>query len=187
MRRAQEYMQLARSRDKLGEVKARGPALLSIEGALKTLRRDRYLGGWQQRSLVPPVPGTTPLTPEQEKAQRAREREQQRLQERAEYAIRTGNTYPPSGTPLAKWQHVICEVGQRREQNIPNVLDALGHNLHILLRHARPEEEGRRLAEPTNDHDEAEYRVGLIEELREGVAWLTRVIEEAEAARRRED
>jgi hypothetical protein len=160
---------------------------LSIEGALKTLRRARYVGGWQQqRSPVPPVPGTTPLTPEQEKAQRAREREQQRLQERAEYAIRSGNTDPPSGTPLAKWQHVIYEVGQLREQNIPNVLDALGHNLHILLRHARPEEVGRRLAEPTNDHDEAERREGMIKDLREGVAWLARVIEEAETVQGQE-
>jgi hypothetical protein len=45
VRRAQEYVQLARGRDKLGEAKARGSALLSIEGALKTLRGARYVGG----------------------------------------------------------------------------------------------------------------------------------------------
>ncbi len=121
-----------------------------------------------------------------EARQRAQQRERQRLLERAEYALRSGNMDPPVGMEYGKWQQVLYEAVALREQNLPRVVDALGHNLHILLRHAWPEEVGRRLAEPTNDHDEAEYRVGLIEELREGVAWLTRVIEEVEAARRRE-
>jgi hypothetical protein len=68
-----------------------------------------------------------------------------------------------------------------REQNIPNVLDALGHEFHILVRHSQREEVGRFLAEPVNDPEEAEYRNGMIADLRDGVAWLLRVIEEAEA------
>jgi hypothetical protein len=81
---------------------------------------------------------------------------------------------------------VLNQATQIRAQNLPNVVDALGHELHILLRHARPEEVGHYLTESTNDPEEAEHRSRMIENLREGVAWLTRVIEEAEAARRRE-
>ncbi len=188
VRRSQEYMQLARGREPLEELKARSPAFSSIQGALEFVRmaRGEARPAQPRPGEVGPVQGTTPLTPAQEKVQWIKVREQRRMLERAEYAIRSGNFDPPPEIEGAKWQHVLYEATQLREQNVPHVIDALGHNLHILLRHARPEEVGEHLGEQTSDHDEAEYREGLIEELREGVAWLTRVIEEAEAVRGRE-
>ena len=187
LRRAQEYMYMAEHRDELEEAKARGSAFSSVQGALGYLRRAQHVPGWaNQPPGVPPVPGTAPLTPAQENVRSAKEREQRRILERAEYAIRSGNFDPPPEIEGGKWQHVLYQATQLREQNVPHVIDALGHNLHILLRHADPEAVGRHLGELTNDYDEAEHREGLIEELREGLAWLTRVIEEAEAARGRE-
>ena len=182
VRRAQEYMYMADRREELEEVKARGSAFLSIQGALEYLRRARYVGGgWQQYpSLVPPVPGTQALTPEQEKRQRAKERAEQRLNDRAEIALRTGNIEPPADLNVspAQWEYVLSRVVALREQNIPNVLDALAHELHILVRHAKPEAVAKHLLEPVNDPEEAEQRNLITEDLRNGIAWLARVLED---------
>jgi hypothetical protein len=188
VRRAQEYMYLAHGREPLEELKARGSAFSSIQNALEFLRmvRGEVRRAQPREGVVGPVPGTSPLTPAQEKVLELRERKKRRMLERAEYAIRSGNVAPPADLKISAgaWEQVLYEALKLRKENLPNVIDALGHELHTLIRHARPEEVGRRLAEPTNDYDEAEYREGLIENLREGVAWLTRVIEEADAARR---
>jgi hypothetical protein len=188
-RTAQVYMLLARRRDEIEEAEAQSSAVFSIADALRALTAPVLPPSWSLPGLGP---SATPTEKEREQEarrtarERAREREQRRMLERAEYAIRSGNFDPPPEIEGAKWQHVLYEASQLREQNVPHVIDALGHNLHILLRHADPEAVGRHLGEPTNDYDKAENREGLIEELREGVAWLTKVIEEAEAVRRRE-
>ena len=187
VRRAQEYMYMADRREELEEVKARGSAFLSIQGALEYLRRARYVGGgWQQYpSLVPPVPGTTPLTPEQEKRQRAKERAKQRLNDRAEIALRTGNLEPPAdlNVSLEKWAQALYEVTVLPEQNLPNVLDALAQELDILVRHAPPEAVAKYLLEPVNDPEEAEQRNLITEDLRSGIDWLSAVLEEVEQRR----
>lgn len=166
LRTAQVYMHLARRRDEVEEAKAQSAAPLSIEGVLRVLGQQ-----------------TTPER-EQDARRRAEERREQRLNERAEYALRTGNYEPPADVQISPgaWDQVLYQATQLRARNIPNVIDALGHELRILLRHARPEEVGRYLAEPGNDYDDAEARALLAKELREGAAWLARVIEEAERA-----
>ncbi len=79
----------------------------------------------------------------------------------------------------------MYEASELRRRNIPNVLDALGHQLDILTSNADPEKVGRFLTEPTNDYEKAEGRRVLAAELRLGAKWLARVIEgldEAEGA-----
>ncbi len=79
-RTAEIYMRLASRRAELEAAKAQSAAYLSIAGAL--------------RSLTAPA-----LPPEEEQRQEARRvaavRRQKRLEEWAEYAIRTGNMAPP--------------------------------------------------------------------------------------------
>jgi hypothetical protein len=80
-RTAQAYLLLAHRRAEIEAANAQSSAHLSIDEALRFLGRSR------------PTP---PLEREQEARRRAREREEQRLNERAEYAIRTGNLDPPT-------------------------------------------------------------------------------------------
>jgi Protein of unknown function (DUF3102) len=188
-RRAQEYMYLARNRGEIEELKARGSAFFtSVDHALGFLRSMGEYARGQGPMGPPPVLGSEPLLPHQEKLQVMREREEQRLHVRAEYAIRTGNMDLPADVKVSPgaWEQAVWRAVQLRGENIPNVIDALGHELGILVHHAPPEKVGRYLVEPTNDYDEAENRNILIAELREGIAWLQRVLEEAEAVRGRE-
>jgi hypothetical protein len=184
-------MLLARRRGEIEEAEAQSSAVFSIADALRSLTAPVLPPSWSFPGLGP---STTPTEKEREQEARrtararAREREQQRLAERAEYAIRTGNYELPPEPKISPgaWDQAVRGAVALRGQNIPKVVDALGHELDILLRHADPEAVGRHLGEPTNDHDETKYREILIEELRAGVAWLTWVLEEAEAVRGRE-
>lgn len=189
VRRAQEYMYLARGRKDLEEAKARSPAFFkSIEGALEFLRAARHYAT-QEHPEPPPFPSLQPPVPLQARLQRARERDERRLMDRAEHAIRTGNLDPPLDLAgdAGKWDHVVYQVVAERRQNIPNVLDALAYELHILVNHARPEEVGKDLATAVNDPELAEWRADMLENYRDGVAWLTRVIEQAERTRGQKD
>jgi hypothetical protein len=187
VRRAQEYMYLARGRTELEEIKARGAAFSSIENALEFLRmvaQDAAAG--RPAGEDPGVPRERPIPPPIAKAKRARERGEAKLHHRAELAIRTGNlALPPADlrVDVAKWQMAIWEVMARRDQNHTNVLEALTHELHILVRHADPEAAGNYLAEPVRDREEAEYRKTMTEDLRAGMAWLARVLDAADRQR----
>jgi hypothetical protein len=76
---------------------------------------------------------------------------------------------------------------QARRDNLPNVLDTLSHQLHILSKHSDPEEAGRYLAVPTNNREVNEDRAAMLEELRDALPWLQRVLEEADVhARQRQ-
>jgi hypothetical protein len=187
VRRAQEYMYLARGRAELEEIKARGAAFSSIENALEFLRmvaQDAAAG--RPAGEDPGVPRERPIPPPIAKAQRARAREEAKLHHRAELAIRTGNLEKPPAdlrVDATKWQMAIWEAWARRGQNLTNVLEALAHELHILVRHAQPEAVGKYLTEPENDPEEAEYRKTMTADLRAGMAWLEQVLQEAERQR----
>ena len=177
---AQVYMRLARHKAELIEEDAERARFSSIRTALVAIAPS------QPMPTVPHTAGPLSDGERQRRAAMVAERKGQRLAQRAEYALRTGNHEVPADASPGAWEYALWEAAQLRGRNIPNVIDALGHNLDILLHHAQPDEVGRYLAEPTNDHDEAERREGMIEDLREGVAWLTRVVEEAERARGQE-
>jgi hypothetical protein len=179
-RTAQVYMQLAKRRDLVERAKAQSSAYLSIAGALRGLAPQAF--------GPEPVPGTVPLPPDQEAEERAKERETLRLLPLAEYALRTGNWMEPEGVKASPgaWGRALDRATEVRRQSIRNVVDVLAHELDILVDVAAPEAVGRYLAERPNDPDEAEARSSMLAELREGMAWLQRVLEEAEAARGRE-
>jgi hypothetical protein len=184
-RRAQEYMFLARNRADLEDLKARDPALSGIQGALEVLRIVHRLARNEQPPGPPPVPGTTPLNPAQERLQKLREREVQRLLPWAEYSLRMGTPHLMAGpkTTPEGWGRAIERALEVRREHLPNKVDALAHGLRILSDTVTPESVARYLVEPTGDVDAAEAHSDMLEELREGVAWLERVLEEAEAAR----
>jgi len=175
-RTARAYMRLHARREELSQ-NGSTVAVLSIRDALKALAAPCSQG-------PPPVPGTVPLTPEQERGRRAKERKHQRRLQRAEFAIRSGNLEPPpdlSANDAAAWQQVLYEALALRGQNISNVIDALGHSLHILVNHADPEAVGRYLVEARVGYEEAEKRADQLAELREGAAWLQRVLDACKA------
>jgi hypothetical protein len=185
VRRAQEYKYLAERRDKVEEEsKARnGASFTSIRAALDFLRRTRYTGeGWfQQESQLPTPEVEKELTPAERRRQRAKEREEQKLLQRAEFAIRTGNLeLPPDLGDGAKWQQAVWGAMAQREQNLPNVIDALAHELDILVNNTDPEQVARYLTEQRVGYEEAELRAAVLAELRAGASWLQRVLEEAE-------
>jgi len=191
VRRAEEYMYIARRRDKIvEESKARHGAFSSIRAALDFLRRTRYTGGgwFQQESELPTPEVEQEPSPAEAARQRAKERAEQRAQqklnERAAYAIRTGDLEPPAdlGANAIEWDFAIQRVVSLREQNMPKIIDILAHQLDILVKQAPPEEVGRYLAKYSGDYDVAEQRAAMRAELREGIAWLQRVLDEAEQA-----
>jgi hypothetical protein len=67
-----------------------------------------------------------------------------------------------------------------REAHLSTLLDVLAHQLHILSHHADPEKVGRYLAVPTNNREVNEDRAAMLEELRDALPWLQRVLEAAE-------
>jgi hypothetical protein len=108
-----------------------------------------------------------------------------KLLRKAEFALRTGNLDPPGDLTNEEskgWQGALIKAQHVREANLPNVLDIVSHQLGILSSHADPEATRRYLTEQRVGHEEAEERADVLAELREGIAWLQRVLEEAEAA-----
>lgn len=197
VRRAQEYMFLARGRADLEEVKARGSAFSSIENALEFLRLVKRAASEVRPEGVtvapgPPIPGVTVTElPIEAKARRAKEREVQKLLPWAEYSLRMGNHLLMGNikaTPEGR-QRAIERALEMRREHLPNVVDALAHQLDILAHTVEPEDVGRYLTEhltgQRNDPDGAEQRADMLAELREGLPWLQRVLDEAEGAQGR--
>jgi len=176
-RTARDYLRIWRNRELLAaRQNGSGAAKVSIRAALKALAPPR-----NERPF--PVPGTEHRTPEQEAAQRAKERKHQRLLQRAEFALRTGNLEAPpdlSPTDYPKWPQVLIEAQADRGKNLPNVLDALAHQLNILSNKADPEAVGRYLTEQRLGYEEAELRADVLAELRAGLPWLQRVLDQAD-------
>jgi hypothetical protein len=189
VRRTQEYMYLAERREYLEKVKARGSAFSSIGSALEFLRLEAKIAAGHRPEGLPVAPGpsvpgvmTTEL-PIEAKSRRAKERAEQRLTRKAEFALRTGNLDPPgdlTNEEAQQWLGAVYRAQHVREANLPNVLDIVGHQLHILSSHADPEATGRYLTEQRVGYEEAEKRAEQLAELHEGAAWLQRVLEEAE-------
>ena len=189
-RRAEEYMYIAGRRDKIEEEsKARHGAFSSIRAALDFLRRTRYTGGgwFQQESELPTPEVEKELTPAEAARQREKERQEaakeQRLMRKAEFALRTGQLDPPADLTIEEakgWQGAVYNAQMGREAHVEPLLDVLAHQLHILSHHADPEKVGRYLAVPTNNREVNEDRAAMLEELRDALPWLQRVLDEAE-------
>ena len=167
-RLAEDYMKLARRREQIEEAKTQRAAFLSIREALRVIERPRMIGG------------PDPLPPAEEIARaaarrRAKARKERKLTERFEEAIRTGALEAPADLDISPgtWDQMLYKYVVERQRNLPNVVDALTAELDNLMRYAPPEELAGYLAVP-------EENAELYEELRRGVAWITRVLEEAD-------
>jgi len=183
-RTARAYKQLYERREDLIAQNGNGVATMSLRDTLKALAVPREPYG-------PPIPGVEPPTPEQEKRQRAKERAEQRLLRKAEFALRTGSLDPPadlSNEEAKNWRTALLEAMAVREQNLPNVLDILGHQLGILSKSklAAPDKAARCLTERVG-YEEADKRAIVLAELHDGIAWLQRVLEEAEREQRQNE
>jgi len=181
LRRAQEYMYLARNREELEEAKSAGVApFTTAQDALRFLRDLRPF--WREKRYAPPPPGIKPVTVGEERRQRAQAAKDQRLMRKAEFALRTGDYTPPvdlAADEVKKWAGALYRAAQVREANLDNVLDMLGHLLEILSEHIAPEQVARYLLERRVGSEEDERRADVLAELRAGLPWLTAVLEEA--------
>jgi hypothetical protein len=182
LRRAQEYMYLARNREELEEAKARGIApFTNVQDALRFLRDLRPY--WREQRHPPPLPHEDLLTVGQARRQKAAEAAEQRLMRKAEFALRTGDYTPPADLAtdeVKKWAGALYRATHIREANLDNVLDMLGHQLEILSEHTAPEQVARYLLERRVGSEEDERRADILAELRAGLPWLQRVLEAAE-------
>lgn len=168
-RTARAYMQLWRNRAVVEEAKRQGVAVLGVGEALRRVAIAATHSGplWGLEG----VPGSNP------EAARA-------LEEAAEQERRELEEVPGSGPWWERQQkEALAEMrvaGRVREAG--EALRPVAEGLYWLRDPSsgyRPEEAGAALARMRGGGD-------AIAVLREGVAWLTRVIEEAEAARGRE-
>jgi hypothetical protein len=86
------------------------------------------------------------------------------------------------------WQASLLRAARTRHRDIPRVLVALAYELHILVKHAAPEERGRFLLDPcADDPDEAAVRSDILANIRAGLPWLQRMLAEAERCARADD
>src|SRR5215204_448055 len=123
-RTAQVYMRLARSRKLVEELKAKSASHLSIAGAMQHLAPQAF--------GPPPVPYPAPLPrpPDQEAVEKAKAAKQEKLQRKAEFALRTGNLARPADLTAwedKNWLPALRVAMDARTENLPNVLDNLAH------------------------------------------------------------
>lgn len=201
LRRAQEYVYMAERRDELEEAKARGSAFSSLQGALGYLRRARYLPGWtNQPPGAAPLPGPVPVLTDAQHAALGEERLREikervdrlecedeagrRIGKLLDEAARRGDRERPAeaetlSITAEEWREAVEAKEEIRLHDAGVYLRPIAEHLREVLHPRngyRPEEAGAALARMGGD----EHAIAV---LREGVAWLTRVIEAAEAAR----
>ena len=90
------------------------------------------------------MPGTPWLSPAQQKLEELKEREVQKLLPWAEYSLLMGIHHPIDNKATTEVrQRAIERALEMRREHLPNVVDALAHQLDILKHTVEPEEVGR--------------------------------------------
>jgi len=182
-RTTRDYMRLARRRGEIEEAKRQGSAILSISGALQYLGQKPRPLGWHNISSHPEGQ-RQPLSEEQRREISAEvEREHReslaksRIWEQANNATKKGDPdpAPPLDMPAEEWRNTLALVEETRVRDAGYLMRGVTNHLSRWLDpdKFRPDEAGKALARMEGGED-------LIAALSNRVAWLTRVVEEAE-------